>query len=156
MPLVQKKSLFRLVALLLSRSLRQLFPNCRDAYLLCPSIQLSTSTHMYVLCWLPTLSPSARLAPCPPGRWSVPLAKAELSGGDGLWWAARSPPFCRDQSLPVPLTFAWHTTGAQPLAHTPKQRRFQRGKKRGELTGTSDCDPAPLCGGDYGRQCCCG
>lgn len=100
--------------------------------------------------------PSARLALGPPRRWLVHFTKAELSSGDGLWWAAKSPPFSRDESLPAPLKFVWHTMGARPLARTPKQRWFQRGKKRGELTGTSDCDPALLCGGDYGGQCCCG
>lgn len=92
----------------------------------------------------PHSGPSARLALCPPRSWAVPFPEAELSGGDGLWWAAKGPPFSRDQSLPAPLKFVWHTTGARPLAHTPKQRRFQRGKKRGELTGTSECDPALL------------
>lgn len=103
----------------------------------------------------PHSGPSARLALCPPRRWSVHFTKAGLSGSDGLWWAAKSPPFSRDESLPAPLKFLWHTTGARPLACMPKQRRFQRGKKRGELTGTSDCDPALLCGGDYSGQCCC-
>lgn len=104
----------------------------------------------------PHSGPSARLALCPPRSWSVHFTKAELSSRDGLWWAAKSPPFSRDESLPATLKFAWHATGARPLAHTPKQRRFQRGKQRGELTGTSDCDPALLCGGDYSGQCCCG
>lgn len=43
--------------LVLSLSLQQLFANCRDPYLLCSYIQLSTSTRMYVLSWLPTFRP---------------------------------------------------------------------------------------------------
>lgn len=57
MPPPQKKPLFRLITLVLSLLLWQLFSNCKDPYLLYPYIQLSTSTHMYMLCWLPTFRP---------------------------------------------------------------------------------------------------
>lgn len=54
------------------------------------------------------------------------------------------------------LQFVPRTTWPRSLTRMPKQRGFQRGKKRGELTGTPACDQDLLCGGDYCGQCCCG
>lgn len=62
---LSKRSLFRLIALVLSLSLRHLFSNCKDPCLFCPYIQLSTCTHMKALCWLPTLRPICQAGALP-------------------------------------------------------------------------------------------
>lgn len=48
------------------------------------------------------------------------------------------------------LEFVLNATWPRSLTRMPKQRVFQRGKKRGELTAVSGCDQDLLCGSDYG------
>lgn len=77
----------------------------------------------------PYSGPSARLAHCPPRRWSVHFTKAELSGSDGLWWIAKSPPFSREERVPAPLKFVWHGSTVIGM-HAKAQKISKRKEKR--------------------------
>lgn len=141
-PLVQKKSLFRLAAFILS--LQHLFSNCKDPSLLCPYIQLSTSTHMYALCWLPTLRPICQAGTLPTETSVGPF---HYSGTVRQWWTlvgSQEPSFPQGPKPPSTTQVCAARHGGTTIGTHAKQRR----KKRGELSGTSDCDPALLCGGD--------